>query len=281
MKIKPEWTVQLQKLRKQEIDIIFKSCPKHCFSHGLELGAGDGFQSTLLSHFCHSLICTEYDKKKLTKVGSKHVSYKICDAEQLPIHFDRNSFDLIFSSNLIEHLHRRKKVLKDVYNILKDGGMVISVMPGPFIKLCWLIFFYPNQIISLIEVISNKGIKFLLHLVMGSSKEIDSLRGDLGNNPTKKTSNWLLSQLYPKPHGSYNSHLEELFAYQPKQWTKLLKNTGFQVISIRKMPVTSGYGFGLTWLKNILEKIGLAYGYAFIAKKNGYGSPYECFFNND
>ena len=37
--------------RKKELDIIFSKCPKKIFKTGLELGAGDGFQSTIITKF--------------------------------------------------------------------------------------------------------------------------------------------------------------------------------------------------------------------------------------
>ena len=45
------------------------------------------------------------------------------------IPWDDNSFDLVVSNQVIEHVPDLQKVLKEIYRVLKPGGMVVSLFP--------------------------------------------------------------------------------------------------------------------------------------------------------
>ena len=51
MKFTLDYLPYLHKVREYEIKIIFAKCPKKIFKRCLELGAGDGFQSTILTKY--------------------------------------------------------------------------------------------------------------------------------------------------------------------------------------------------------------------------------------
>jgi len=281
MKLKANWNTYLHNLRRREIELIYSKCPKHCFVNGLELGAGDGFQSTLLAYYTSHLMCTEYNEERLIRLSTKNITYKICDAEYIDQYFKPQSFDLVFSSNLLEHLKQQEKVLQKLHRILTDDGVCISVMPNPFIKICWIGLFYPNQLVDLAEILTKpdgprKVFRELYNRLFyaKSSQEI-LMSPNLSNNPKSPPKNFLQRYLWPTPHGEYSSNLEEFFAYRKKTWITLIENQGFDVTTVLKMPVVSGYGFGLDALRNILEKMGFSSSYAYIAFKKRRNSSYR------
>lgn len=51
-------------------------------------------------------------------------------AEELP--FEKNSFDLIYSTNVLEHVKDPKKVLSESVRVLKSGGYLQFVIPNYF-----------------------------------------------------------------------------------------------------------------------------------------------------
>ena len=97
MPIKADWTTYLHDLRRREMDIVFANCPEKAFRKTLELGAGDGFASSILSKYTEELICTDLNQNRLVKNDSGNVQYKIVDAEEVGEFFDGEKFDLIFS----------------------------------------------------------------------------------------------------------------------------------------------------------------------------------------
>jgi SAM-dependent methyltransferase len=261
------WTEVLHRLRRKEIEIIFSECPEGCFLTGLELGAGDGFQSSLLTSYVKSLVSTDYDRSRLALAGCKKVHYLICDAEQVGRTFRPGYFDLVFSSNLMEHLPRPDLAFRGVHRVLKDDGVCISVLPNPFMKLMWMIFFYPNKLLRIVEVLGEReeGIGGEGH--SGDSPLI------LDNNPQRIQYGFLRRQVWPVPHGAYRSNFEEFVQYRRTRWVRLIEDQDFEVIGVLKMPVTTGYGFGLERVRGWLERMGFACGYGYVAVKKGCQSP--------
>ena len=67
MKIKTAWLPHLHRIRSREIEIAFGRCPEKIFATGLELGAGDGFQSGLLTRYVSRLTCTDYTLESIAR----------------------------------------------------------------------------------------------------------------------------------------------------------------------------------------------------------------------
>ena len=57
--------------------------------------------------------------------------------------FEDNSFDLIFSSNLLEHLPNPDKCIKECKRLIKPNGFIIHTVPNNTWKIFHLIFYYP------------------------------------------------------------------------------------------------------------------------------------------
>ena len=74
MKIKADWQEYLHGLRKRQADEIFRNCKQGIFENGLELGAGDGFMSTILTRYTKKLLCTELNDRRLKTFELKRQS---------------------------------------------------------------------------------------------------------------------------------------------------------------------------------------------------------------
>ena len=160
MKIRIGWITWLHNYRKREFSVIFSKCPQKLFQVGLECGAGDGFQSTLLSNYVSKLISTDINPDRLKMGSNKNIEYCICDAEEVNKKFQEKQFDLVFSSNLLEHLPNPKVALEGMREVMKDNGIAIHVIPSPFWKLCDILFFVPNRIVGALEKLGeNKELK--------------------------------------------------------------------------------------------------------------------------
>jgi len=276
MKIKTDWNQWLHNYRKRELYIIFSRCPKKVFKFTLEIGAGDGFQSKLLNNYTEKLISTDINPARLKLDASESIEYKICDAERLDDTFEKEQFDLVFSSNLLEHVPNPSAVLSGIYHILKNDGLAIHVLPNRFWKLCQLLFFIPHQFIRALEILTTRD------GLVAFYKKIEKVGGgDINNQKIciqKKS--FLYRLLMPMPHGISFGHPEELFAFSKRRWIEEFRRTQFEVIAIKKGPVQSGYGFGFDCIRNILEKIGFYSENIYVTTKRGKDSPYRQYFNH-
>lgn len=264
------WMAYKHNLRKREIEMIFNHFPEKIFSSGLEVGAGDGFQSTLLSKYVSKLVSTDYNRHRLTKNNNGSVTYMICDAEEIDSYFEKQVFDLVFSSNLLEHLPEPSKFLKGMRCILNDRGIAIHVMPSPFWKLCHIIMFYPKLFAEIVRRVF--GLKRRKSNARSNSTKLD-------NNLKfqKKMKSRFVSLLLPETHGAYHTHFDEFRAFRKQRWMREFKQAGFEVFKVIKGPVTSGYGYGFDRLRRLLEAFGITSEYIYIATKSGQNALSEHF----
>jgi len=263
-----DWKTYLHAIRKRETEVIFSGCPPHAFPAALELGAGDGYQSTLLQVYVDRLVATDWDVTLLLNSRSDRVDVRPCDAEAAADAFPPAEFDLVFSSNVLEHLPNPGLALRSIHRVLRDDGITVHVMPSPFWKLCNLSLFFPFLI--------ARGLRRLARGTAFKSGEVGHV---LPNNPKMPSTgrSWA-RRLWPPPHGAYRGHLQEFWAYRKARWVQEFQRAGFRVVRTMKGPVCSGYGLGWDLLRRMLERAGLTGEYVYVATKEGGRSPYEKYF---
>ena len=138
-------------LRQQEVETVFRRVPDAEFDEVLELGAGDGSQSRILVRCAKNVVCTELNADRLVQESQPNIRYQICDAEALP--FEEGKFDLVYSSNLLEHLPQPEVALTEMYRVLSDDGVMVHIVPNRFWKFLHLSLFYPNQMVSMAGIL--------------------------------------------------------------------------------------------------------------------------------
>ncbi|RKY07560.1 MAG: hypothetical protein DRP66_06470, partial [Planctomycetota bacterium] len=151
MRIKADWTTYLHDLRRHEMEVVFRHCPKKIFPKVLELGAGDGFVSTILAEYAHELISTDMNAERLNMADRENITFKICDAENVVDVFKGQRFDMIFSSSLLEHLPDCDRALAQMHQALTDEGISIHYLPNRYWKLTTILLHIPNKLAVLID----------------------------------------------------------------------------------------------------------------------------------
>jgi len=128
----------------------------------IDLGAGhcffiNNFEST-------SKYALDRDKHVL-KYASNNIYKIVSDVNFLPL--KNNSFDVIFLSNLLEHLKKKDimRLVMHIYEILKHNGYFISITPN--FKHCYKSYFddYTHETIltdeSLKDIVMSCGFKII------------------------------------------------------------------------------------------------------------------------
>jgi SAM-dependent methyltransferase len=296
MNLKPDWTTWLHAYKEREVNAVFVNCPEACFPYGLELGGGDGYQAGLISKFVQRLISTEINENRLARKNSERVEYRICGAEEAAVLYSKKSFDIVFSSNLLEHVNDPVKTLQGIHGLLRDGGVAIHVMPSPFWKLCQFALYLPAHGMVLLERIArDPGLRnharearailreFLQGITTGSNASLDAmyeLEMKNGNNPgvPRKRPSFPSALFMPRPHGISQTNWEEFRAFGKRRWRQTFHDAGFSLITIKKGPAASGYGLGWERAGTLTERAGLASEYIYVARKKGHDCAYERYF---
>lgn len=122
-------------VRRRETEMVFSLIPERRFGRALEIGAGDGGQSVTIAKFCDHLVCTDVDEQSNAWLGQsilerelKNAEYRICDAQDLS-DFEAGSFDLVYSSNALEHIPDIDRCLRECKRVLKPDGLMLHAMP--------------------------------------------------------------------------------------------------------------------------------------------------------
>lgn len=277
-------------LRTREIEVIFGRCPGNAFDRGLELGAGDGFQSALLARYVRSLVATDYrqhiipspgaasagaavgDAGKTRSLaaaagGAGRVDFMICDAERVDEVFGPDEFDLLFSSNMMEHLPDPGRALRGMASVLTPDGIAIHVIPSPFWKFCYIAGFYPNAVLGRADRFMRRHSRARAVAEEKAEGEFDAW----DNNPkvASRPRPYLARLLWPAAHGASGSNLREFRLFSRSYWLEQFAAAGFRVAATLCGPVSSGYGFGWDAARSALERAGVASEIAYITVKAG------------
>ncbi len=241
-------------VRKVEFNSIFEKYGHNSFRNALELGCGNGAHSFVLGKYCTHLTATELNKNRL--VQSKYVgniTFLIVDAENLS-RFKNCNFDLVFSSNLLEHLLNAKNCLQECKRVIKKKGVIIHTVPAVTWKLANILFYYLMILKMFIE-------RFF------TSKKAELNRCYKSNFKLPEEKRSIIKTLLPSVHGISSSNIEELLLFQERRWISLFEQEGLKVTEIIRLPFYIGYNNNFIPFIKLGNSLNLHSCTAFVLKK--------------
>lgn len=107
----------------------------------LDVGGGEGFYSNYLSQYYKRIYLIEISKNriKLGKIryNNPKIEYIWGDAVELP--FKDESFDHVISLDVLEHVPEDKRMLAEIYRVLKTEGKCVISTVNPLSPIHWLL----------------------------------------------------------------------------------------------------------------------------------------------
>ena len=182
----------------------------------LEIGSGTGVQLQCLATTCKSAIGIDIPDGNYTT--NRMIEILDYDGQHIP--FPDGSFDVVFSSNVIEHIRNEQAIHAEMRRVLRTGGVAVHVVPTATCRVLSLICHYPA----------------VLKLVM--SKLAKSQKSDYPSSShaaTATLSRWrsrLIFALAPAKHGEFGNWLTEYFLFRVKSWRKRFEANRWQVKTI-------------------------------------------------
>lgn len=114
----------LESIRSFELDFA-----RHYFPDSgrlLEIGAGTGWQAKALQ--AHRF---EVEAIDLSSSNYKeHRIFPVVDYDGHHIPFGDATFDVVFSSNVLEHIPHLKEFQQEIHRVLKPGGVAVHIVPS-------------------------------------------------------------------------------------------------------------------------------------------------------
>jgi len=196
----------MQNLRRAELQQATGDLPPH--SAILELGGNDGFQAGLLASQGHEVVSIDLPPRPNDFMRGKYHPVQSYRGSTLP--FTDRSFDVVFSSNTLEHVETLDILLQESFLVLRPGGQAIHILPTVSWRFWACLFYIPFQLARVIK-------RFALRLARHTSSPI-------------LPDGW--SGLFlEKPHGAFPSVWQEFLTYRKAWWKRQFEVAGFEVVS--------------------------------------------------
>lgn len=196
----------LEHLRRAELEPL-----KHYFAPGtrvLELGGGTGYQASVL----HGWGCavTSLD----VEAAAPALHYPVQRYDGLAIPLPAGSVDVVFSSNVLEHvpLRRLPALCGEMRRVLAGPGRAIHLVPSSAWRL-W-------------SCVTRYG--FLLEVAAGRRAAARGA-GEPGRREARGIGGRIGRLLLPPAHGEYPTALSELYYYSRRRWSRVFRDGGFEV----------------------------------------------------
>src|SRR5215472_4951774 len=114
----------LKDLRSQEIrDVIERHGDLLSHTDLLEIGSADGTQLSILGDSCKSI-------RGIDIVLPPHPAVPVIEYDGRSIPFRDASFDLVFSSNVMEHVQDEHALHREMHRVLRPNGRCLHVVPS-------------------------------------------------------------------------------------------------------------------------------------------------------
>ena len=209
-------------LRLRDLRQILNEIPLDGVTRVLELGAGDGVQTAALRKRFGEVIPIDIAPSAYAN------GIIVADAGSLP--FVDGYFDLVFSSNVLEHVEQIDKALAEMKRVLAPTGVMIHSMPTGTWKIVQLV---ARPVASLVKIL-RKAFPNLSDSVERAKpiSHTSILTLDL---PQRSVISKILGQFIPSIHGVSSNHFEELLRFRKRAWVR--KFTEYELDCFRSSPL--------------------------------------------
>jgi SAM-dependent methyltransferase len=212
----PEGTnAHLDRIRHCELQIVLDELhPRIAGRDLLEIGSGSRAQLLELKNVCRSVTGVEVSEQPgLEEMAADMHLY---DGTHLP--FADKSFDVVYSSNVLEHVLQPEALAVEMRRVLRDGGIAVHVLPSHTWRFWTMLAHY----FALPKTIRQSLARHREPLSAAASSETAS-RGI----------RWLLRAalalaVAPR-HGESGNRFSEFFLFRPAAWTRLFERQGWGI----------------------------------------------------
>lgn len=175
----------------------------------LEIGAGSGWQARILAD--HGCTVSAIDVPGSYYEGDRVWPVVVYDGVRIP--FADARFDVVFSSNVLEHVAAVEAFQAEIGRVLKAGGLAIHLLPTASWRWWTNLTYYP----------------FLLREILTRLRR-GAGPGRPGGAAAPRSLGRLLRRLVIAPrHGETGNALSELYTFSRCRWARLFRAAGWEI----------------------------------------------------
>jgi SAM-dependent methyltransferase len=227
-------------LRQQELNAIKQWLLPRAKKHQklLEVGGGNGLLARNLADMGFDV--TSIDPEPRTP---SYFPVEKGDCRNLP--FEDNSFDVIFSSCVLEHIDELNVAFSEMSRVLGKDGIMVHTVPTCY-SMVYTIFTQPVGYLIKIGLMVKYGFRSLTLAFTGSRTAACPEKQATGSMmpPLLNKANLRMALTYanpirffvPWPHGTAGSCFAEIRAWNPEAWRKKFQWAGLKIIEEISLP---------------------------------------------
>jgi ubiquinone/menaquinone biosynthesis C-methylase UbiE len=187
----------------------------------LEVGAGTGQQAAEIRAQGYPIEAIEIPSSNYTSDRL----FPITDYDGLTIPFPDNSFDIVFSSNVLEHVPDLTNLHSEIRRVLAPGGYCLHVLPTHAWRFWTTVSAFPDAAV---------------YAVTKSPSLLPGTRLDSEERARLRTAWFQMIKrcaipFFPLRHGERGNAISEMWLFHPNWWRKNFEDNGFEVVSDQPM----------------------------------------------
>ena len=202
---------RLERIRHAELESV-----RAHFKPGLrvlEIGGGSGYQASIIDSWGCNIVALDLGDRSSEQ--ARYYPVQEYDGARIP--FPGASFDLVFSSNVLEHVGDLKPLCREMHRVLVPGGVALHILPTPAWRWWTIVAHYP----------------YLLKRFAGRGEVGAAVRLPSANEVLKRRGlRYMLGMaLFASAHGEYPNAISELYYYSNRRWTRFFRESGFEIVA--------------------------------------------------
>lgn len=185
----------------------------------LEIGGGSGFQASLIA--ARDCKVTSIDLANVWP-RPEHFYFPVISYDGFTFPCETGSMDLVFSSNVLEHVKDLPRMFREIRRVLADGGRTVDLMPSATWRFWTMTAYFAYVAMSLTGLRKNSP---------GTGHS--TVTPDLLAQKAKRQG-WIRmarrAAVVPfRPHGEFRNGFFELYYFRAAWWKHVFEANGFEV----------------------------------------------------
>lgn len=206
----------LNALRQFEVEQLLPLLPRT--ARILEFGAGTGQQARVIAD--HGFRVLGIDLVHSNYAGDRMFPIQDYDGSHVPI--EDGSIDVIFSSNVLEHVENLDTIFQEFHRILRPNGICLHVLPTP----SWRLWSFATAATASIRSAARLPLTVVRFLV-----------GSVSWPALKANVREAASGFVPRGHGTSVEGVSELWTFSRAAWRRKFQKHGFDITEDRPMGI--------------------------------------------
>jgi SAM-dependent methyltransferase len=221
--------IHTERMRAAELAEILRFVPPPP-QRVLEIGAGSGWQAALLARAGYRVTAVDLQAWPNTP------QYPVVRYDGRLLPFQDAAFDVVFSSNVLEHVHDLNQLGGEIRRVLAPAGIAVHVLPSPWWRL-WTTATHYLVLVRLMRDALNHLAKESQTGTPAAAARPAAVSADQATIGVRRVARWMRTLLLSPRHGERGSALTEAWYLRPLWWRRHFSAIGFEVVSERPLGI--------------------------------------------